>query len=348
MARTPRTVLTDTVTALAAAGVSIVRGCALLGIPRARYYRQVRGYRHYRPVSDPIRQRDRHQPAALSPAEKDTIVEVILAEGNTHLSVCQLYWRSFDEGLVECSQSSFYRVAHSQNLVGDRRRSRSGGPGSGISRRKPVVPAPAVGTLWSWDITVLKGPRTQDRYLLYLVIDVYSRFPVAWRIEYAETAAAAVEMFTDAFTSFGAPTVLHADNGASMRSTALLDALDEQQVLPSYSRPRVSDDNPFSESLFKTIKYDLSCPHRFDSIDHARRWTEEFMTRYALEHRHSGLGRHTPASVFLGTAVEEHRRRQDRLDRIHARHPQRFQRRPLAPPLPRPTGINITHLSQTG
>lgn len=350
MARAQKTVLTDTITELAAAGVSIVQACELTGIPRASYYRDARGYRHYQPVPDPVPQKDRPQPAALSPSEKDAIVEVLLAEENTDLSVCQLYWRSFDAGVVECSQSSFYRVAHTQNLVGDRRRgrSRSGSPGPAVSRRKPVAAAPAVGALWSWDITELRGPRTQDRYLLYLVIDVYSRFPVAWRIEYAETGAAAVEMFTEAFAVFGAPQVLHADNGSSMRSFELLDTLEDKQVLPSFSRPRVSDDNPFSESLFKTVKYDLSCPPRFDSIDHARQWTEEFMGRYALEHRHSGLGRHTPASVFLGTAVEDHRRRQDRLDRIHARHPQRFRRRPLAPPLPQPTGINTTHLSQTG
>ncbi|WP_065493709.1 DDE-type integrase/transposase/recombinase [Rhodococcus opacus] len=104
-----------------------------------------------------------------------------------------------------------------------------------------------VGQLWSWDITMLQGPRKQDRYLLYLAIDVFSRYPVAWRIEYAETTQMAVLMFAAAFEKYGVPLVLHADNGASMRSTGLLDALESAGVSASYARPRVSDDNPFSD-----------------------------------------------------------------------------------------------------
>jgi len=346
VARAQSIVLTDIVTELTEAGTSVTRGCALVGIARSSYYRRAHHYRHYQPVTDPIPQRQRQQPAALSPAEKDTIIALILAEENADQSVCQIYWRSFDDGLVDCSEVTFYRVARAEKLTGDRRRSRTGGPST--SRRTPVVEALDVGDLWSWDITTLKGPRTQDLFRLYLAIDVYSRFPVAWRIEYHEDKAKAVEMFTEAFTAFGAPGVLHADNGASMRSGLLLDALAGAGVVSSFSRPRVSDDNPFSESLFKTIKYDLTCPDRFDDIDHARRWTEDFMNRYALEHRHGGLGRYTPVSVFLGSAAEEHRRRQERLDRIHEKYPQRFRRRPAAPALPQPTGINTPVLSQTG
>ncbi|MFD6673657.1 transposase [Rhodococcus zopfii] len=324
----------------------VTRACALVGVPRSSYYRLARGYTHYRPVEHPTPHADRVQPAALVPAERQALVELLLAEENVDLSVAQVYWRSFDEGLVSCSQSTCYRVARAQNLTGDRRRTRRGGV---FSRRRPVVAAAQTGDLWSWDITMLQGPRRQDRYLLYLAIDVYSRFPVAWRIEYAESTTMAVQMFAEAFAVFGVPAVLHADNGASMRSHGLLDALETAGVAASYSRPRVSDDNPFSESLFKTIKYDLSCPLRFDSIDHARRWTEQFLVRYATEHRHSGLARHTPASVFFGTDAEERRARQARLDQIYAEHPERFHRRPLAPQLSVLTGININHyLSQTG
>lgn len=346
MARAQDIVLTDIVTELAEAGTPVTRGCTVVGIARSSYYRRAHHYRHYQPVTDPVPHRQRQQPAALTQIEKDTVVELILAEKNADLSVCQIYWRSFDEGLVDCSEATFYRVARAEQLTGDRRRSRTGGPAA--TRRKPVAAAPTVGALWSWDITTLRGPRRQDRYLLYLAIDVYSRFPVAWRIEYFEDSALAAQMFTEAFAAFGAPTVLHADNGSSMRSTVLLDTLEADGVLSSFSRPRVSDDNPFSESLFKTVKYDLQCPSWFEDIDHARRWTEEFMGRYALEHRHSGLGRHTPASVFLGTDTEEHRRRQEHLDRIYEMYPHRFRRRPRVPELPGPTGINIDHLSQTG
>ncbi|MGW3485677.1 IS3 family transposase [Rhodococcus indonesiensis] len=345
MADQAQAVLTATVTVLhRSAAMPVTRACALVGVPRSSYYRLSRGYTHYRPVPDPIPQARRRQPAALSGAERAAIVEVLSADDHANLSVVQTYWRVFDAGTVACSQRTFYRVAAAAHLVGDRRRRRGG---VGPARRRPVVRADAVGQLWSWDITELRGPRTQDRYLLYLVIDVFSRYPVAWCLEHRESAQRAVELFTTAITRHGAPTVLHADNGASMRSTVLLDALEAAGVLASFSRPRVSDDNPFSEALFKTVKYDLSCPARFDSIDHARQWTAQFLHRYATEHRHSGLGRHTPASVHHGTAAEVQAHRQRMLDRCWATHPERFHRRPTAPALPGPTGINI-HLSQTG
>lgn len=347
MARAREAVLIDTAGVLVRdAAMPVTAACALLGVPRSSYYRRTRGYRHYVPVTEPVPHVQRRQPAALSDDERARIIELILAEENTDLSVVQVYWRSFDAGLVACSESTFYRVARAQNLTGDRRRTRRA---TAAARRAPIARAGRAGQLWSWDITMLHGPRKQDRYLLYLVMDVFSRFPVAWRIEYAEVPELAVQMFTEAFEAFGVPEVVHADNGPSMRSHALIAALDEAGACRTYSRPRVSDDNPFSESLFKTIKYDLSCPLRFDDIDHARRWTETFMTRYALEHRHSALGRHTPASVFLGLDTEEHRRRQHRLDQIWAEHPERFRGRPLAPHPPQPTGININqNLSQTG
>lgn len=282
MAQAGEAVLIDTVGALHRdAAMPVTAAGALLGVPRSSYYRHTRGYRHYVPVTDPVPHVQRHQPAALSNDERAGIIELILAEKNTDLSVVQLHWRSFDAGLVACSESTFYRVARAQNLTGDRRRTRRT---TTAARRAPVAQAGRPGQLWSWDITMLHGPRKQDRYLLYLVRDVFSRFPVAWRIEYAEVPEMAVQMFAEAFETFGVPEVVHADNGPSMRSHALIVALDEAGAHRTHSRPRVSDDNPFSESLFKTVKYDLWCPLRFDDIDYARRWTETFMTRYALEH----------------------------------------------------------------
>lgn len=347
MARAQRTVLTTTVEQVtAASALSVIAACALVGIARSTYYRLVRGYAHYRPAATPIPHTERVQPAALTADERAQIIDVITDDDFPNLSVVQAYWRAFDEQKVACSQRTFYRVAAAANCVGDRRRRR--GAGTPAARRTPVVAAHAVGDLWSWDVTELRGPRIQDRYKLYLAIDVFSRYPVAWRIEYTEDRKSAVAMFTDAIATHGAPTVLHADNGAVMRSHTLIDALTERGVLTSFSRPRVSDDNPFSESLFKTIKYDLDCPDRFTSIDHARTWTAQFLNRYATEHRHSGLGRHTPATVHQGTA---HLIRQDRQHHLHcyyAQHPERFRRPPRAPDLPGPTGINHHKLSQTG
>lgn len=325
--------------------VGVRNGCALVGIPRATYYRITRNYSHYRPVADPIPHKDRHQRAALTASERAVIVSVLEEDDYADLSVVQTYWRAFDSEKIDCSERTFYRIANEQGLVGDRRRSKLGGLVQ--HRNKPIVHAGDVGQLWSWDVTELRGPRTQDRYRLYLVIDVFSRHPVGWRIEHNESSDLAVEMFASAIATFGAPRGVHADNGAVMRSDALVKSLVKKKIVPTYSRPRVSDDNPFSESLFKTIKYDLDCPTHFENIDHAREWTARFLHRYATEHRHSGLGRHTPHEVHTGTATHTQHRRQRALDRAYANHPERYRARPTAPDLPGPTGIN-TNLSQAG
>ncbi|WP_241128664.1 IS3 family transposase [Cognataquiflexum nitidum] len=330
--------IAETITELAQrAKVDVAPTCKLLGMARSTYYRLARGYQHYRRVTDPIPHTQRRQPAALTEAEKTQALQALDDPDQADASVVQVYWSSFDAGRVSCSQSTFYRIARAHNLVGDRRPGRHGGHGPG--RPKPVAAAAAAGDLWSWDITMLRGPGRQ-LYRLYLAIDVYSRYPVAWRIETREDTALAVEMFLDAFDRHGAPILLHADNGAAMRARDLATALDAAAVGRSYSRPRVSNDNPFSEALFKTIKYDLDHPDRFDSLDHARAWTADFLHRYATGHHHSGLGRCTPQQVFTGTAEHIHRTRQARLDHIAATHPERFRTPPQAPPLPQPTGIN--------
>ncbi|MDV7199698.1 IS3 family transposase [Rhodococcus kroppenstedtii] len=347
VARTHQAVLTAAVEEVTTtASVSVVAACALVGIARSTYYRLTRRYAHYRRVPTPIPHRERTQPAALTADERRRILDVVTDDDYADLSVVQTYWRAFDDGRVACSQRTFYRVAAAAHCVGDRRRRR--GVGAAVTRRTPVVAAHAVGDLWSWDITELRGPRPQDRYKLYLAIDVFSRYPVAWRIEHTEDRHLATAMFAHAIEVHGPPAVLHADNGAVMRSHTLIGDLTDRGVLTSFSRPRVSDDNPFSESLFKTIKYDLDCPTRFDSIDHARTWTATFLRRYATEHRHSGLGRHTPADTHHGTAHLVHRTRRKHLHRYYTQHPERFRRPPQPPDLPGPTGINHHKLSQTG
>lgn len=346
MARTHQTVLIAVIGELAPTTMTVTAACLLVGIAHSTYYRLSRGYQHYTPVPAPIPQSQRVQPTALTPQEHQRIVDVLTSDDHAELSVVQAYWRSFDAGTVACSQRTFYREANKVNLVGDRRRPRGTDPRS--VRHKPVAVAAKVGDLWSWDVTDMRGPRRGQAYKLYLAIDVFSRYPVGWRIEYAEDRHLAVEMFGTAIAVHGAPTVLHADNGAIMRSHFLIDALEASGVLTSYSRPRICDDNPFSESLFKTIKYDLTCPDRFESIEHARRWTGAFLDRYAREHRHSGLGRQTPTAVHYGTADVVQQQRQQHLDRYYAEHPERFRCPPRAPDLPQLTGINIHNLSQTG
>lgn len=328
----------------------VTRACGLVGVARSTFYRITRAYQHYTPVTDPVPHADRVQPATLSDRERQEIRAVLFDDRFAELSVCQTYWRAFDLGLLSCSQRTFYRIATAERMVGDRRRGKhSGTP----SRRTPRVGASEPGQLWSWDVTDLKGPDRRYRYKLMLAIDVFSRYPVAWRVEASENKHAAVQMFHDAFTRYGPPKVLHADNGAPMRSQLLLDLLEASQTTASFSRPRVSDDNPFSESLFKTIKYDLACPERFDSLTHARDWTARFLARYATDHCHSGMGWYTPEAVFTGQAAQQQARRQARLDAVYRRHPHRFRRPPRAPEIPTSVGINTRkktneHLSQTG
>lgn len=236
---------TRAVAELKTAGIPVRTGCALLGVPRATYYRIAKGYNHYRPVAAPVPHRDRAQPAALSEEESRVLLDILTDTEHADLSVGQLYWTALDEGSLACSESTFYRVARRHRLVKDRRRAKGRTGGGQASRRTPVVDADKPGDLWSWDITDLKGPGTRDRYKLYLAIDVFSRYPVTWRIEHTEDTAKAVQMFSDAFAAHGAPGCLHADNGPSMRAEAMLDNLDTAGVLASYSRPRVSNDNPF-------------------------------------------------------------------------------------------------------
>ncbi len=342
MAQAAQVVLIDTVSELTGAGVPATRACRLVGIARASYYRVTRGYQHYRPVAEPTPQAKRRQPAALTDSERAAIVEVLSSDEHAEQSVVEAYWSAFDAGKIACSQRTFYRVAKAHRMVGDRRETKHR---SASSRRTPAAAAAKVGDLWSWDVTELRGPGP-ERYYLYLVIDVFSRYPVGSCIEYAESKELAKALFAGAIATHGAPAVLHSDNGSIQRAHELLNTLGKHGIGVSFSRPRVSDDNPFSESLFKTIKYDPACPSRFDSLEHAREWTASFLHRYATEHHHSALGRHTPAQVYYGTASRLREQRQLRLDAYWAAHPERFRRRPTAPALPPSTGINAHLLSQ--
>lgn len=322
-----------------ATDMAVKRACELVGLARATFYRIRHRYRHYTPVPEPIPHSERVQPAALTAAEREQVAAVLVDDDYAELSVVQAYWRAFDAGRIACSQRTFYRIATTHQLVGDRRRTRQGQSGS--SRRTPAVAATRPDQLWSWDATELKGPG-QQRYKLMLIIDVYSRYPIGWKIEHHESYTHAIDLFTRAIGQHNIPEVIHADNGAVMRCHELVGLLDQLGIVTSYSRPRVSDDNPFSESMFKTIKYDLTCPERFNDIDHARAWTETFLDRYAIEHRHSGIGHYTPAAVYHGTAQNDQTRRQANLDHYWQCHPERFHRQPQAPTI-QPTGIN-THL----
>lgn len=271
-------------------------------------------------------QRERAQPAALTPQERAQIEAYLADEQFADLSVSQVFYRLLDEGIYVASESSWHRIARAAKLTGDRRRQATHKP-SVIPELCAVKP----NQVWSWDITVLKSVDRGRNFKLYVILDVFSRYVVGWRLEPAESAVLAVQMLTETLTAQQADLeVLHADRGSAMTSDIMTHTLKHLGITQSHSRPRVSNDNPFSESQFKTMKYDLDYPGKFDNIEHARTWTARFIHAYNTQHRHSGIGHYTPESVHDGTWTVIRNRRQRTLDTAWRQHPKRHHRRPRA------------------
>ena len=212
------------------------------------------------------------------------------------------------------------------------------------AKKKPELIATAPNQVWSWDITKLRGPTRGVYYELFVIIDIYSRYVINWCVAPAETGELAREFIDQAITSQGVTAgqlTLHADRGTSMTSKPVAQLLVDLGVARSHSRPHVSNDNPYSEAAFKTLKYCPAFPTNFGSIQDARAFCERFFAYYNHEHRHSGIGLHTPASVHYGTAAEIRAARTVTLDAAYAANPDRFRgRRPSPPKLPTEAWIN--------
>ena len=294
-----------------------------MGISRATWYRLL-----CPPATtvEPIPQRDRVQPATLTADERAQIQAYLSDELYIELSVSQVFVRLFYLVVFVASESSWHRVARARQLSGDRR-----AQARHKSTAIPVLCAERPNQVWSWDITDLRSIDRGRSFKLYTMLDVFSRYVVGWRLEPAEDADLAKEMFTEALTRHDADLeVLHADRGSAMTSDAMKHALADRHIIQSHSRPRVSNDNPFSESQFKTMKYTLDYPREFRDIDHARAWVTGFINAYNTEHRHSGIGHYTPESVHHDTWTVDQRRRQRLLTRSWRKNPHRYHRRPRA------------------
>ncbi|WP_079168173.1 DDE-type integrase/transposase/recombinase [Streptomyces colonosanans] len=208
-------------------------------------------------------------------------------------------------------------------------------------RAVPELVAEGPSQVFTWDITKLAGPEKGVWFHAYVIIDIFSRYVVGWTVERAESAERAKELIRETIKRNGiVPGHVHADRGTSMTSKKVSQLLIDLGVTRSHSRPGVSNDNPYSESHFKTVKYAPDYPERFDSLAHARGWMEGFITYYNHTHRHSGIGYHTLASVHFGTAELVREQRAATLAEAYARHPERFNRRPKPPKIPRQTWIN--------
>lgn len=325
--------------------------CHALGVAPATYYR----YRKVRaracsdacsdacspasparPAARPVK---RSSSRALSGAERERVLAVLHEPRFVDLAPAEIYATLLDEGTYLCSERTMYRILAAEGEVRERRR----------QRQHPVYQAPELlatkpNELWSWDITKLKGPAKWNYFNLYVVLDVFSRFVVGWMVAHRESATLAERLITTCCERQGilpGELTVHADRGSAMTSKSVALLLADLGVTKTHSRPHVSNDNPYSESQFKTLKYRPDFPERFGSIQHARSHCEVFFRWYNLHHRHSGIGFLTPCDVHHGLAEERRNQRAAVLRAAYQATPERFVRHlPVPPALPTAAWIN--------
>ena len=315
---------------------STVVGCAVLGLSRATVYRS-RAVRFCGPL--PARVAGM-QPNALSDAERAEILNVLNCGEFSDKSPAQVWAVLLDQGRYVGSVSTLYRVLRERDLVRERR-----AQATHPARVRPELVADGPNQVWSWDITKLKGPTRGVYFDAYVILDIYSRKVIHWEVHATENGELASDFLDNAVAANGglAPDTIHSDNGTSMTSKSVAALLSDLHIERSLSRPHVSNDNPYSESLFKTVKYCPAFPGSFTSIYDARVFMNAFFGYYNTEHRHSGIGLYTPGSVHDGTWENVRVGRQRVLDAVYREFPDRFRGgRPVAPKLPVRAWINQT------
>jgi putative transposase len=304
--------------------------CRATGRPQASYYRRHRQSPARPPVHGPKRA-PRPQPRALSQAERATVRAVLDSPDFADQAPAAVYHQLLDEGVYLCSPSSMYRILREHGEVRERRRQ-----ASHPAHVKPELLATAPNQVWTWDITRLRGPAKRVFYHLYSILDVYSRYTVGWMLAGREDEHLAERLIADTLDkqNIGAGQLtIHADRGSSMTCRTVAQLLSDLGVDRSHSRPRTSNDNPYSEAQFKTLKYRPDFPDRFTSIEEARAHCRAFFWWYNHQHRHSGIAWHTPRDVHYGHTEAVRAARADTLTAAYARHPQRFVRQHPQPPL---------------
>lgn len=302
--------------ALTAVGVTTRDAADLTGVARATAGRVAIG----NSSSSPSTVRSPALPAnRLTVAERGQVLAVLNSAEFVDRTPLQIYAVLLDRGQYLCSVSSMYRILAANAQVKDRRRL-----ARHPARVRPELLATGPGQVFTWDITKLRGPVKGCYYDAYVMIDIYSRYIVGACVHVTESAVLAEEMMCTIFTVHGTPRVVHADRGTSMTSKTVAALLTDLGVVRSHSRPRVSNDNPFSEAWFKTLKYAPVFPDRFGSLQHARGFIDEFVQFYNHEHHHSGIGLHTPADVHYRLAAATTQRRAQTLAAARVATPHRF------------------------
>jgi putative transposase len=315
-----------------APAVGTAAACRALHASRAGVYRR----RTPRPVPPPRVRTP--SPRALSETERATVIDTLHSTRFMDSAPAQVYATLLDEGIYLASQSTMYRLLAANGEVRERR--------DQLRRpnyTKPELLATNPNELWSWDITKLLGTQKWTYYHLYVILDVFSRYVVGWMVAHRESAVLAERLIAETLAKQGITRdqlTIHADRGPSMRSKPVQFLLADLGVTKTHSRPHVSNDNPFSEAQFKTMKYRPDFPDRFGCIQDARNFGQPFFDWYNNDHHHSGLGLHTPASVHYGQAAGIREQRAVVLAEAYAVHPERFVRVIPQPPL-LPTAVWI-------
>jgi len=317
-----------------AANVGTAAACRAMGVSRATLYRR-------RQPASAIREARprRRQPRALLDRERQAVLDVLHSTRFVDKAPATIYATLLDEGTYHCSIRTMYRILHDAREVRERRNQLRH-----PKYKKPELLAAAPNQVWSWDITKLLGPAKWTYYYLYVILDIYSRYAVGWMLASRENADLAKRLIRDTIEKENVDAdelTIHSDRGPAMKSHTVAQLLATLGVTKSHSRPHVSNDNPFSESQFKTLKYRPEFPDRFGSQEDARGFCEGFFHWYHYEHYHCGIGLLTPAMVHYGHAPKILAARQDVLHAAYAAHPERFvQKRPSPLALPEAVWIN--------
>lgn len=311
----------------------VAETCEALGVSRATYYRRQRA------SAGPSASETRSNRRRLSDEEEKKVLEFLTSRRYMDKSVAEAYYTALDEEIYICSQRTMYRVLARHKAVKERR-DQCRHP----EYTKPELLARGPNQVWSWDITQLKGPRKWLHYYLYVILDVYSRYVVGWMIAERESAALAERLIEETCQKQGiekGQLTVHADRGKAMKSQAVAQLLADLGVTKTHSRPYVSNDNPYSEAQFKTLKYHCIFPGQFGSLEDARSYLRVFFEWYNNGHRHAGIGWMTPADAHTGRAKELLEKRKRTLMEAYVRHPERFVKGvPIPPDLPTEVWIN--------
>jgi putative transposase len=311
--------------------VGVRPACNALDVSRAGFYR----WRHPREkeLSCHI------SPLALSFEKRNEVLDILHADRFIDKAPQEIYATLLDEKSYLCSVRTMYRILEKEGELKERRKQ--------VSRpqyTKPEILARAPNEAWSWDITKLKGPVKWTYFYLYVILDIYSRYVVGWMVAHRELAALARKLIAETCAKQMIQPdqlLIHADRGSSMTSKPVALLMADLGVTKSHSRPSVSNDNPYSESQFKTMKYRPEFPERFGSIQDARAFCQTFFPWYNTEHYHVGLGLLTPEDVHYGRAFGIIEGRKDVLRVAYDKHPERFKgRMPTPASLPDAVWIN--------